>query len=402
MNYLLFIFKSSLEDFKRNKTRTFLTSLGILIGVLSVVLLTAFGLGLKKYIKNQFEKLGTDKLLVLPGQIGEGRGFSGGSSGIGGAEFTEKDVENLKKINGVSMAVPTFIKTLTVEANGNAEIVSIQATSNDRFESDNLEIEVGKVFEKTDLESKKKVAVLGPKIAQKLFGKEDLALNKTIKIQKQSYKVIGVLKPLGGGGFGGPDFDSFIYVPYKSALSFNPNKKFYSIRIKVTDKEYLPKVKEEAKTLLLKNYKEDEFSVVELTEILNVINSIFAVLNTVLIAIAAISLLVGGIGIMNIMYVSVIERTREIGIRRAIGALKRDILLQFLAESVILSLIGGFLGLAIAYLSVLIIIHSFPAYINLTSVLAALFVSSAIGIIFGVFPARRASDLSPIEAIRYE
>jgi len=401
MNYFLFILKSSLEDFKRNKMRTFLTSLGILIGVLSVVLLTAFGLGLKKYIEGQFDKLGTNKLFILPGQIGGQRGFSGGSR-IGGAEFTEKDVEDLKKINGVSLVVPTFMKTLTAEANGNSEIVSIQATTSDQFESDNLEIEIGKLFEKADVENKKKVAVLGPKIAKKLFGEINLAINKTVKIQKQSYKVIGVLKSVGGGGFGGPDFDSMIYVPYKSALSFNPNKKFYSININVTDKEYLSKVKEEAKTLLLKTYKEDEFSVVETTEILNIITSIFAVLNNVLIAIAAISLLVGGIGIMNIMYVSVIERTREIGIRRAIGALKKDILLQFLTESVILSLIGGFLGLTLAYLAVFIINNYFPAYIDLVSVITALSVSSAIGIIFGVFPARRASCLSPIEAIRYE
>lgn len=403
MNYFIFIFKSAIEDFKRNKTRTFLTSLGILIGVLSVVLLTAFGLGLKKYIKDQFDKLGTDKLLVLPGQtFGEGGGLSGGGGGIGGVEFTEKDVTALKKISGASLVVPTFMKTLTVEGNGNSEIVSIQATTHDSFQSDNLEVDIGKIFEKADLDNKKKVAVLGPKIAKKLFGEVDQSINKIIKIQNQSYKVIGVLKPLGGGGFGGPDFDSLVYIPYKSALSFNPDKKFYSISINVADKEYLSKVKEEAKNILLKNYKDDEFSVIEMTEILNTVTSIFAVVNIVLVAIAAISLLVGGIGIMNIMYVSVIERTREIGIRRSFGALRRDILFQFLTEAVILSLIGGLLGLFFAYLSVLIINNYFPAYIDLSSVLTALFVSSAIGILFGVFPARRASYLSPIEAIRYE
>jgi ABC-type antimicrobial peptide transport system permease subunit len=239
-------------------------------------------------------------------------------------------------------------------------------------------------------------------IAEDLFGSADLAVGKNIKVADLTFKVVGVLKGKGGGGFGGPQFDSYIYVPYKSAVSLNPDKKFLTLYVQAESRNLIPAVKDQIKTAFLKRYKEDDFSIVESTEILNAINSIFNVLNTVLVAIAAISLVVGGIGIMNIMYVSVVERIKEIGIRRAIGAKKIDILSQFLTESVILSLLGGFLGLGLSYVIVLLIQRFFPAYIDLPSVLIALGVSSAIGIIFGVFPARKAANLSPIEAIRYE
>ncbi len=172
--------------------------------------------------------------------------------------------------------------------------------------------------------------------------------------------------------------------------------------IKADNEQVIPQIKTQVKTVLTRRYKEDDFSIVEQTEILNAVSSIFSILNTILVLIGAISLVVGGIGIMNIMYVSVVERTREIGIRRAIGATKRDILSQFLAESVILSLIGGIGGIIFSFLIVLLIQRAFPAYIDATSVIIAFGVSSTIGIVFGVFPARKAANLSPIEAIRYE
>ena len=175
-----------------------------------------------------------------------------------------------------------------------------------------------------------------------------------------------------------------------------------SLYVQAKDKHSLLVTKDEVKEELLKRYKEDDFTVVESTEILNAINSIFGVLNTVLMAIATISLLVGGIGIMNIMYVTVTERIREIGIRRAVGATRADILAQFLIESVILSVFGGLAGLLLAFLGTLAIQSVFPAYIDLMSVALALGVSSGIGVAFGVLPARKAAALSPIEAIRYE
>ena len=272
----------------------------------------------------------------------------------------------------------------------------------DIFPSLNLNISVGNFFTKGDNEKRAKVAVIGPKIADKLFGNADNALGHSLKVEDQTFRIIGVLESKGGGGFGGPDLDAFIYMPYKTGYIFNADKKFQAMVIKVTNDKELADAKLEIKKALMKRYKEDDFSVLEQTEILNAISSIFGIVNMVLVAIAAVSLIVGGIGIMNIMYVTVTERIKEIGIRRAIGARKADILYQFLIESVILSLFGGLLGLTLSYVIVLLIQRIFPAYIDLNTVLLALGVSGGIGIIFGVFPAKRAADLSPIDAIRYE
>ncbi len=399
---LAFILKSAFEDFRRNKIRTFLTSLGILIGVASVILLIAFGLGLKKYIKDQFENLGTNLIIVLPGQILQGGSFRSSGTALTGIRFDETDVMKLKKIKKAEYVVPVFMKSVTVSGNSQAEIATLYATTAEIFSIRNLEIDQGKLFGTTDVENRSKKAVIGIKIADKLFGSSENAIGRSIKFDEQNFSVIGTLKSKGGGGFGGPDLDSFIFIPYKSSASFNQDRKFYAINIKVTDESDLGSVKEEIKTILLKRYEPDDFSVVEQTEILNAVSSIFSILNAVLVAIAAISLIVGGIGIMNIMYVSVIERVREIGIRRAIGALAKDILFQFITEAVILSLLGGFLGLLLSYLVVFFVQRIFPAYIDFYSVLIAIVVSSIIGIVFGVFPAKKASELSPIEAIRYE
>jgi putative ABC transport system permease protein len=394
--------KAILDDFSRNKVRTFLTSLGILIGVSSVVLLMAFGLGLKKYIADQFESLGTNLIIVLPGKIfSNGRFRQGGSPAVS-IQFDEKDINLLKKIRKADYVVPVFTKATTLTAGTKSELSDIFITSADIFPVRNFTAELGRLFDKSDLDKRSKIVVMGPKIAEKLYGSSQNAVGQLVKINKQGFRIVGVLKSKGGGGMGGPDFDSFTYIPYTSAVSLNPGKKFVTFYIKAPNAEIIPEIKAEIKTTMLKRYKDDDFSIAEQTEILSAISSIFSILNLVLVAIAAISLIVGGIGIMNIMYVTVIERIREIGIRRALGATQKDILWQFLSESVILSLFGGVLGLSLSYIVVLIVQKWFPAYIDSYSVLISLGVSSAIGIIFGVFPARKAAMLSPIEAIRYE
>lgn len=402
MNYFLFILRTALEDFRRNKVRTFLTSLGILIGVASVVLLISFGLGLKEYIKNQFESLGTNLIVVLPGKVFSGGSFRSGASGLGGVKFDERDVAKLKRIPSVNYVVPIFTRSVSITGGKKTEISDLYATTADMFPIRNLEIDQGRLFKKTDVEKRSKIVVIGPVLAKNLFGSSASALGRNVQIEGQSFRIIGILKSKGGGGFGGPDFDSFTYTPYKSAYSFNPDKNFVGIYVKVANEDAVNIAKARVTDTLLIRYKEDDFTVVEQTEILNAVSSIFSVLNTLLVFIGGISLLVGGIGIMNIMYVSVVERTREIGIRRAIGATSRDILSQFLAESVILSLLGGLGGVAISYIIVFFVQSVFPAYVDVTSVLVAFGVSSLIGIIFGVFPARKAANLSPIEAIRYE
>lgn len=404
MNYFLFILTGAYVDLMRNKVRTFLTTLGIVIGVASVVLLQAFGLGLKAYIKGQFDNLGTNLVFVLPGSM-----FRSGSSGFSPSNsmgtpisFDEKDLNNLKRASNAVTVVPSTMKNSKIEAQGKSEYATIYGTSEEIFSTRNLELNTGTFFLKSDVNKRAKVVVIGSKIAEKLFGQVEFALDQKINVDKISFKIVGVLKSKGGGGFGGPDFDSYIYIPYKTAFLINNKKSFSNFVIKAVSSEKITDLKNETDKILLKRYKEDDFSVAESKEILNTVESIFAMLNMVLIAIGAVSLVVGGIGIMNIMYVSVTERIREIGIRRAMGALEKDILLQFLSESIMLSLFGGILGLLLSFIIVLILRIFFPAYIDLNSMLMAIFVSSAIGVGFGVFPARSAAKLLPIEAIRYE
>ncbi len=387
----------------RNKARTFLTTLGIVIGVASVVLLQAFGLGLKAYIKGQFDSLGTNLVFILPGNMfrAGGSGFGAGSMGSA-ISFDEKDLNSLKRASDAEIIVPSTMKSSKIEALGKSEYATIYGTSEEIFPTRNLEIDKGTFFLKSDINKRTKVAVMGPKIAEKLFGQAEFAVDQKISIDKITFKVVGVLKSKGGGGFGGPDFDSYVYIPYKTAFLVNNKKSFSSFVIKAISSERITDLKNETDKILLKRYKEEDFSVAESKEILNTVESIFSMLNMVLVAIGGVSLVVGGIGIMNIMYVSVTERIREIGIRRAMGALEKDILLQFLSESVLLSLLGGVLGLLLSFLIVLILRIFFPAYIDLSSMLMAIFVSSAIGVGFGVFPARSAAKLLPIEAIRYE
>lgn len=400
MNYFIFIIKSAFFDFSRNKGRTFLTSLGILIGVTAVVLLLALGLGLKVYIKSQFENLGTNLLFVLPGRVlNQGAGFRPGGGTLGGVRFDEKDLTEIRKIEEVKYAVPFFLKTVRVKVKGKSHIADLRGTTAEAFTISHLSAEEGKLFRKSDVEKRTKVVVIGSKIAEKLFQETNSAVGKRITIETQGYRIVGVLKSTGNISH---DFDSSVFMPYKTAYQFNQDKKFFDVHVEVKNAKEISLAKEKIKAALLKRYNEDDFSVVEQTEILGTIGSIVNVIGIFLIALGGISLLVGGIGIMNIMYVTVTERIKEIGIRRAIGARKKDILSQFLIESVILSLLGGVLGLMIAFVVVFFIRKWFPAYINFPSVVLALSVSSLIGIIFGVFPAKKAADLQPVEAIRYE
>jgi len=401
MNHFIFVVKSAFEDFSRNKGRTFLTSLGIVIGVLSVVILIAFGLGLKKYINDQFQSLGSNIIRVVPGQILKGGSFSSTGS-MSTIRFDSRDVLKLQRVKSAEYVIPIVTRSISVSMGKRVEPAKLYASTADISVALNLNAHYGDIFTKSEVEKRSRIVVIGPKIAAKLFGSEEVSLGKTIKIDNQNFKVQGILEAKGGGGFGGPDLDSFIYMPHTTAQVFNPDKKFYAIIVKSKSDISIATAKDEIKTALLKRYKEDDFSVIDQAELLGAVESIFGMLNTVLVAIAAVSLVVGGIGIMNIMYVTVTERIKEIGIRRALGARASDILLQFLVESVALSILGGLMGLGLAYLIVFFIQSVFPTYIDLNSVMLALGVSTVIGVVFGVFPAKKAADLSPIDAIRNE
>jgi putative ABC transport system permease protein len=398
-NGLYHLVASAISDFKRNKVRTLLTSLGIMIGVLSVVMLIALGLGLKNYIQQQFEDLGTNIIMIFPGSGMSQQGGLGALTGmVGGVAFDERDVSSLSRISELDYVIPIFFKGVTVEAGGKEEYGYIFGASEDIFRSMNFEMEEGEVFDKADVSRKAKIGVLGSDLAKDLFGKPSDAVGRTVRFLNQRFKVIGVAKKKGDN-----EMDSSVVMPYKTTYgSINPDKVFQFIYLGVDDKDLVAEVKVKVEETMLKRYKEDDFSVTEQTEILTMINTIFGVINGVLIAIGSISLLVGGIGIMNIMYATVTERTREVGIRRAVGATQKDILLQFLSESVLLSIFGGLAGLLLATIIVILVHPLFPLSINALAVIITLMISSFIGIFFGVFPARRAAKLPPIEAIRYE
>ncbi len=310
MDYFLFILKTALFDFSRNKGRTILTSLGILIGVLSVILLIAAGLGLRKYIKDQFESLAPNLLRVVPGQILQNGSFRGGAGSFGGIRFDEKDINKLKRIRAIEYVIPAFTKSIKVQVGKHSELTDLYSSPAEIFTALNINAEFGRLYTKEDVDKRAKIVVLGPKIAEKLFGTPDLAVGQSIKAEGQNFKVVGITKAKGGGGFGGPDFDSFVFIPYKTGYIFDPDKKFLAIIAKAKNNADLDATKVEIEDVMKKRYKEDEFSVVKQTDLLNAITSIFGVINIVLVAIAAISLIVGGIGIMNIMYVTVTERIK--------------------------------------------------------------------------------------------
>jgi len=397
-NYYWFQVKSALEDFKRNKTRTVLASLGILIGVLSVVMLIALGLGLKNYISGQFEGLGTNLIIVFPGS-GVGQGAQNFGAGFaGGAEFDERDLRRLERIGGAEYVVPTYLKSGLVETSENEEFGYVLGTNEQMFEMMAIEAYAGELLDRSDIQRRSKDVVLGYTLAENLFETPEGALGKTVRFGSQRFKVKGVADKEGD-----PQLDGSIIMSYRTTFgSINPKKTFFNLQVGADPSLDVEDVKADVENALLERYDEDSFSVSDQGELLGIVDQIFGVLNGVLIAIGSISLVVGGIGIMNIMYANVNERTKEIGIRRAIGATKKDILVQFITESVMLSLFGGLMGLLISALIVAAVRPFFPLALNAVAVIVAVGISTAIGVFFGVFPARRASNLTPIEAIRYE
>jgi putative ABC transport system permease protein len=398
MKYYIFQIRNAFEDFKRNKTRTFLASLGIMIGVLSVVMLISLGLGLKNYISNRFEDLGANLIIIFPGAGLSGGAASFGPGFAGGAQFDERDINSLSKITDADYIVPMFMKSVLIETGNEEQYGYVFGTNADAFRSMNMKPLAGRLLDKGEMERRSKDVVLGYEIAKKLFDNPEDGVGKTLRINNQSYKVVGVAEKTGDN-----EGDRSVIMSYRTTFgSLNPDKTFFAIYLGVVDDNKVQEVKDEAEKILLKRYKADDFDVSDQKELLDVVNQIFNVLNGVLVAIGSISLVVGGIGIMNIMYANVTERTKEIGIRRAIGATKKDILMQFLAESVMLSGFGGILGLGISTLIVVLVRPFFPLGLNALAIIVALGISSFIGVFFGVFPARRAANLTPIEAIRYE
>lgn len=399
------IFKVSITAVLVNKTRTFLTSLGIIIGVASVILLVSIGTGVRKYVTDSFNELGTDLLLVVPGKLnfggGGGREEPSSASAVNN-KLTLKVADGLSRSLGNSALVTPIMTSGAVAKYGSQSLsTSLTGVLANYTDVRKTTVTQGRFFTGSEVDRNAKVAVIGSTVADEVFGVQD-PLGKEIQLNDRRYKVIGILESK-GSTFGN-DQDNLAIIPISALQEQLDTDKVGYFYVKVGSGENLDATTKKVKQVLMEryNFKEDEFDVTSSQELLKTITGILSTLTIALGGIAAISLIVGGIGIMNIMLVSVTERTREIGLRKAVGAKPSDILIQFLIEAVVLSVIGGVIGILLGSSGALLLSRFIKTSVTLWSVLLAFGFSSLVGIVFGVWPARKASRLSPIEALRYE
>lgn len=392
------ILNSAIVAIRINKLRSGLTALGIVIGVASVILLISIGSGLRNYITGQFEQLGSNLLFVIPGQIGAG------GRGPGGAtinKLTTKHVERIKReVKDLDGIVPTMQQFTTVKyRNLTLKNVTIVGSTEEFARVVNRPVTSGEFFDKSQAQSGKKVAVVGKTIVDELFQGENPVAEK-IDIKGQKYTVVGTLKEQGSTfGF---DQDNTVVIPFITAQKQFGTTQVNNIYAKAENQKSVARVREEIKTALLKDLEEEDFSVMTAEQTLSTIQGILSTISASLAGIAAISLLVGGIGVSNIMLVSVTERTREIGLRKAVGARSTDILFQFLVEAVALTVLGGIIGLILASVATLLIARFIPATITVWSIIISFGFSTLVGVVFGVAPAIRAARLEPVVALRHE
>lgn len=380
-----------------NKLRSILTTLGIIIGVFAIILLVSLGTGLQSYITNQVSSLGSNLLFVIPGREGGART----PGGVISNKLLLSDAKTLAfRLKNVAYVSPLVQKNATVKYQNKIDKgVVIGGVSYNYNDIVNIKIIKGSSFTQAQENNGSKVALLGTTVVTKLFPNED-PIGKTITIGSSRYIVIGLLSKR--GSVFGLDQDNAVTIPVTVAQKEFNITNVNVIYMSAKRSDLVSFVKQQAKTILLKRLTEDDFNIQSQESALSTITNITNVLSIALGGIASISLLVGGIGVANIMLVSVTERTKEIGLRKALGAKRRDILTQFLLEAVILSLSGGVIGILLGVGASLIISQFFVSTVTPWSIFLAFFFSVAVGIIFGVAPAIKASKLSPIEALRYE
>ncbi len=378
--------------------------LGIIIGASSVILLLSLGSGIKTFVTGELEGLGSNLILVIPGEIDTQRGFATARGGGLGAIATSKlelsDVKRLQdEVPEVDQATGLLMGSEVVKYESMKKTVQIIGTTSNFPQVRNAKTAKGEFFQQSDVKSARRVIVLGANVADEYFlGGEPLG--ERMQVGKQRYTVVGVLEKIGGLGQTNLDDQAIIPITAASRQFDRDNVNF--IYVKAAESDLVDVAIQKIRSVLEKRLDEDEFTLVDQKEVLRTVGNILNVLTLALSGIAAISLLVGGVGIMNIMLVSVTERTREIGLRKAVGATPRIILLQFLIESVLLSVGGGVIGIFIGVLGSMLMGRFMTTTITWWSILLAFGVSVGVGILFGVMPARRASMLNPIEALRYE
>ncbi len=393
----------ALRSIRRNLLRSFLTILGIVIGVSAVITMVTLGNGATLAVQNQISSLGTNLLMVRPGQR------MGPGGGGGAPSFKEADAEAIAmQIGGVRAAAPEARTNTTVVANGRNWTTNITGSTNEWFDISNWTIAAGRRFADEELQAGAAVCVIGQTVKRELFGARE-ALGEMVRIKQFSCTVIGEMASKGQAAMGN-DQDDVVVVPLRTLQRrVTGNQRVNTLLVSMQDGASAESVKAGLGQLLRERRKlsqadSDNFNVLDTKQLADTLSGTTQVLTTLLGAVAAVSLLVGGIGIMNIMLVSVTERTREIGLRLAIGALEREVLLQFLIEAVVLAALGGLVGITLATIASIVLAqvmqvpYVFDAGINL---LAIVF-SAAIGVVFGYVPARRAAQLDPIEALRHE
>jgi len=387
-----------------NKVRSGLTMLGIIIGIASVIAMTAIGAGAQNAISASIQSIGANLIVVSPGaprgvgqQVNQGRGSA--------KTLTIEDVSALASLDGVKAVTAEVSSRMQVTAKGTNTNTTIDGVTATYPDVRNLQIDQGDFISDQQNQSVAKVAVIGPTVQTDLFGVGSDVIGQIIRIKGNQFKIIGLTKAKGGSGF--QNADDTIYIPITTAQRyFSGNQYVSSISVAATSSDVTTAVQENITSTLLSrhNVTTADFSTLNQADIIATASSVTGTFTTLLAAVAGISLIVGGIGIMNMMLTTVTERTREIGLRKAIGAKRRDINRQFLIEAVMLTFVGGVIGVALGWgvsfgVTTLGILQT---SVSLSSVLLAFGVSAFIGIVFGYYPAQRASKLNPIEALRYE
>jgi putative ABC transport system permease protein len=392
----------ALRAIRRNLLRSFLTVLGIVIGVAAVITMVTLGNGATKSVSDQIASMGSNLLVVMPGQR-----FGPGSDGA--PAFRTSDVEAIRaQVGAARLVAPIVSKSVTAVYQSRNWSTVVSGTNDDYFEAGNWEIAAGRSFSDAEERAGKAVCVVGETVRNKLFGGQN-PVGSEIRIKQFACEVIGLLKSKGQSAMGS-DQDDVVVMPLRTVQRrLSGSQDVNRMMVSVAAGASIDAVKEQI-TLLMRERRsideseDDDFRVMDTRQITQTLTSTTKILTMLLAAVAAVSLLVGGIGIMNIMLVSVTERTREIGTRLAIGALEREVLLQFLIEAVVLSSLGGLVGIALATVASIGLadLMNVPYLFNPGINVLSFIFSAAIGVIFGYFPARRAAGLNPIDALRHE